>query len=268
MGKDPRMKQLVLSVRTFILLSMLASLSACSMVSLPGLGSSDSQEVASAKPDYSSRDYVVKARYFAPTQPKVAKLPGVALVVNPEVKREIANFSQKRRRCIESAIRERGEHISTLSQIFHDEGVPPELINVALLESGFNPEAESPAGAKGMWQFMKSTARYYGLKIGLLVDQRKDLILSSLAAARHLKDLYTTYDDWYLALAAYNAGPGGVDKAIRQGGSRDFWTLARKGMFTQETTDFVPRFLAAAIIMKDLKQYGFPEAALQQTAVG
>lgn len=196
-----------------------------------------------------------KKTFLAAVRP--AKLPDVNFVYNREVERELHDLSKRSRLTTERAISNRAAHLDTIHQIFADEGVPRDLINVAFLESGFNKEARSPVGALGMWQFMKSTAKYYGLKIGFLADERKDVILSSLAAARHLRDLYANYGDWYLALAAYNVGPGGLERAMRRGGTRDFWTLARKGLLPAETQRFVPRFLAAAMIMRDPGAYGF-----------
>lgn len=248
-------------------LLLAATLSSCSFIKI-GSFSGDSEKPAplgirSVLPSQNSDGYLVKGRYFVPSA-QVNRLPDIKLIVTPEVKKELDSFTQKRRSSISRAVEQRGEYDKALKQIFQDEGVPADLINVALLESGFDADAESPAGAKGMWQFMKSTARYYGLKIGFFEDQRKDPILASLAAARHLRDLYMGYQDWYLALAAYNAGPGGVDKAIKAGGSRDFWTLARRGQFTDETASFVPRFIAATIIMKDLKAFGFDDGKSSQ----
>lgn len=188
---------------------------------------------------------------------KSDSLPKVSVVVNREVQREITELQENNRRGVKAALENGKEHFPTISQIFEDEGIPKELVNVAFVESGFNEQARSPRGAIGMWQFMKSTAQYYGLKIHVKEDQRKDIILSSLAAARHLRDLYVTFSDWYLALAAYNAGRGGVEKAMERGGTRDFWELARRGLLPKETARFVPKILAASLIMKDPEAFGF-----------
>jgi membrane-bound lytic murein transglycosylase D len=108
-----------------------------------------------------------------------------------------------------------------------------------------------------MWQFMKPTARSYGLSISLLEDQRKDPILSTIAAARMLRDLYDAYEDWPLALAAYNAGPARVDRALVRTGAHDFWGLCEKKAISKETREFVPRILAATMIEKDPASFGF-----------
>jgi len=192
------------------------------------------------------------------TAPKKAKLlPKVPLVLTPEVKKEMNAYLSKNRACIELAMRNREEHLDTMREIFRDEGVPEELINVALLESKFDPTAKSPAGAKGMWQFMKGTAKIYGLEVGMFEDQRKDPVLSTLAAARHLKDLYGQFRDWYLALAAYNAGPASIDKAMKRARAEDFWQLVRTNSLNSETAAFVPKFIASAIILNNPSDYGF-----------
>ncbi len=189
----------------------------------------------------------------------VSRLPSPALTMNKAVEKELRCFLKGNGRFLKDSLERRSKYLPIMSQIFEDEGVPHELLNLAMIESGYNVHARSRVGAVGMWQFMKSTARIYGLSVGLFEDQRKDPILSTIAAARHLKDLYSIYKDWYLALAAYNAGPGAVQKALAKGGPVDFWNLANKGRLTKQTRDFIPRFIAAALIAKDPSAYGIPQ---------
>jgi len=140
------------------------------------------------------------------------------------------------------------KHREQMVNILKREGIPSEMLNLAVIESGFRADARSPAGAVGMWQFVKSTARVYGLVVNLFEDQRLDPILSTVAAARHLRDLYNAYQDWYLALAAYNGGTAAVDRAIMKAGTRDFWSIARGGFLREETRNFVARFIAASLV--------------------
>ena len=144
-----------------------------------------------------------------------------------------------------------------IKQIFVEFGLPQELVYLSLVESGFNPRAYSRAHASGPWQFIKSTGRIYGLTVNWYVDERRDPIKSTVAAARHLRDLYDLFGSWPLALASYNAGPGKISRAIAKTGSRDFWTIARTRYIRRETKQYVPRFMAAMIIATRPSLFGF-----------
>jgi membrane-bound lytic murein transglycosylase D len=144
-----------------------------------------------------------------------------------------------------------------MAQVLKDAGVPSELVSVAAVESGLNTKAASPAGAKGMWQFMKSTARVYGLKVDRSRDDRTDFKRSTEAAAQHLRDLFIAFQDWHLALAAYNAGRGAINKLMNRTGEEDFWDLARGGHLPGETKRFVPKVIALSLIVNNPDQYGF-----------
>lgn len=182
------------------------------------------------------------------------KLPRLRLEVNHEVRRELDTYLRNNGRCIRDGLARQQQLFPVLANILQDEGLPEELLNLALIESGFRAEAVSPAGAAGLWQFMNSTARIYGLEVSRKVDERRDPILSTMAAARHLKELYSKYNDWYLALAAYNAGNGSIDK-VRTSRS-DFWSLVRNRKISGETSRFVPKFIAASILQKLYVRYG------------
>lgn len=145
----------------------------------------------------------------------------------------------------------------TVSRILKEEGVPQDLIYLAMIESGFNLSATSVAACVGPWQFSRGTGRAYGLNNDFFMDDRRDLVNATRAAARHLKDLYQTYGDWYLAFAAYNAGPGTVNRAIRGTGSNDYWAHARSRHLKQETKDYVPKILAALHIVKNYQKFGY-----------
>ncbi len=128
-------------------------------------------------------------------------------------------------------------------------GLPIELKYLAVVESGLNPSARSHAGASGLWQFMYSTARSQGLRIDSYIDERRDPLRSSEAACHFLKKLYNRYGDWYMALAAYNAGPGNVNKAIRRSGGKDnFWEI--RYFLPRETRNYVPAFMAVVYLME------------------
>lgn len=137
-------------------------------------------------------------------------------------------------------------------------GLPYELLYLPLIESRYRNEVRSRAGAVGMWQFMPGTARVYGISINGWEDERKDFWKSTQAAVKKLKQDYEIFGDWLLALAAYNAGPGRVRKAIRQGGTRDFWTLAERKLLPSETIHYIPKFLAVVKVMSEKNRYDLP----------
>ncbi|MCI0485279.1 MAG: lytic transglycosylase domain-containing protein [Blastocatellia bacterium] len=143
-------------------------------------------------------------------------------------------------------------------RIFKEEGVPTDLVWLAQVESGWNPYAQSWAGARGIWQFIPSTGTRFGLAQNYWIDERSNPEKSTRAAARYLKWLANRYKgDWTLALAAYNTGEGNVDSAIARSGSRNFWQLHRGGYLAQETRNYVPAILAVVTIAKNAKKYGF-----------
>ncbi len=144
-------------------------------------------------------------------------------------------------------------------RILEQYGLPKDLVFLSMIESGFSPKAYSWAHAAGAWQFMPFTGRRYGLRIGFWVDERRDFERATHAAARLLTALYTQFDDWYLAWAAYNAGTGRMRKAIRRARTEDFWRLSRTWHLKKETRHYVPKMLAAARISKSPGQYGFED---------
>lgn len=181
--------------------------------------------------------------------------PEVEVPNVPEVNHWVREYNNERKSCLRSALERRQAYAATFQPVFERHGLPPELVHVAMVESAYQPLARSRSGAVGMWQFIAGTARSYGLKIGTSVDERKDVAKATDAAARHLVDLYRTYRDWALVLAAYNSGSGTVNRAIARSGSRNFFELARRGMFPKETVNYVSRFMALALIHRDIHPY-------------
>lgn len=178
------------------------------------------------------------------------------------VRQFINYFSKGRGRATMEAGLQRSSRFREMAhRVFKQEGVPTDLIWLAQVESGWNPNAYSWAAAKGLWQFVPSTGVRFGLSQNYWVDERSDPEKSTLAAARYLKWLANRYKgDWSLALAAYNTGEGNVDSAIARSGSRDFWKLHRGGYIAQETRNYVPAILAVVTIAKSPKKYGFEMA--------
>ncbi len=152
----------------------------------------------------------------------------------------------------------RGESLRQIVQpVLQDQGIPIEFFYLAMIESGFNHGAKSVAQAEGTWQFMKGTAKLYGLKINRFVDERRDPIKSTMAAANYLKDLYADLGDWYLAMAAYNAGPGRIRGAMKRTGQSTYWELAETPHLPYETKQYVPKVLAALLLASEAKANGF-----------
>lgn len=150
----------------------------------------------------------------------------------------------------------KGEYFKEVIQTtLEEEGLPHELYYLPLIESGFNTRAYSHAGAVGPWQFIRGTGKRYGLDINSYVDERRDPILSTEAATKYLKDLYNVFNSWELAIAAYNCGEYRVLQAIMKGKTRNFWELADKKLLPRETRNYVPKFLAAALIGDNLSDY-------------
>jgi len=145
--------------------------------------------------------------------------------------------------------------------LIHEEldraGLPRDLVYLAMIESGFNQRAYSRARAVGLWQFMKGTGRDYNLRIDRYVDERRNALKSTRAAAAYLADLYQQFGDWHLAVAAYNGGPGKIRYGIKRFKTKDFWTLAEKRYLRLETKRYVPKLIAAIIIAKSPEKYGF-----------
>jgi membrane-bound lytic murein transglycosylase D len=181
------------------------------------------------------------------------------LMMTPQVAGYIAYFSGRGRGVFERAYARSGRYQSMIESTLKQEGLPQDLIYLAQAESGFHPVAVSRAGARGIWQFMASRGRGYGLYHNMYVDDRQDPEKSTHAAAQHLKDLYNQFGDWYLAMAAYNSGPGTVQAAVKRTGYADFWELYNRNVLPKETRNYVPIILAVTIMAKNPSQYGLED---------
>jgi membrane-bound lytic murein transglycosylase D len=195
----------------------------------------------------------VKAKAEAEIKSTRSDLP---LMMTDQVAGFINYFSNRGRGTVERALARSGRYEDMIRRILREEGVPQDLIYLAQAESGFHPLAVSRAGARGMWQFMGSRAKGYGLERSWWVDDRQDPEKATRAAAHHLKDLYNEFGDWYLAMAAYNSGPGTVQAAVKRTGYADFWELYRRNALPKETRNYVPIILAVTIMGKNPAQYG------------
>jgi membrane-bound lytic murein transglycosylase D len=183
------------------------------------------------------------------------------LVVNDAVLGYIDYFNGRGHKTIEGGMERAGKYEAMISRVLKEEGIPQELIRVAQAESGFLPRAVSRAAATGMWQFVKFRGNQYGLMQTPYSDDRLDPEKATRAAARHLHDLYNEFGDWYLAMAAYNSGPGAVERAVERSGYADFWELRARRLLPVETSNYVPIILAMTIMAKNAAAYGLDRIA-------
>jgi len=184
----------------------------------------------------------------------------VPVEYNEQVKKAIYFFQTNRRKEMTRWLQRSGRYLPLLREILAEEGLPQDIAYLSMIESGFNPDAYSRARAVGLWQFIYSTGRLYGLKRNEWVDERKDPIKSTRAAAKHLKDLYNIYNDWNLSMAAYNCGAARVTRQFNKTPDIDYWDMT----LPPETRSYVPFFMAALIIAKEPELFGFENIAYEE----
>ncbi|HJW73112.1 MAG TPA: LysM peptidoglycan-binding domain-containing protein [Geothrix sp.] len=176
--------------------------------------------------------------------------------LNDKVLTWVKLFSTTKRGFMENALGRASQFLPMIRQVFAEEGVPSDLAYLAVIESGFRNEAKSRAKAVGMWQFIRSTGRIYGLTANSWLEERRDPVKATRAAARYLKKLYEITGDWYLATSSYNAGPLTLERAIQNLGTRNFWDLARSRWLRTETKNYVPELCAAILVGRNPERYG------------
>lgn len=187
----------------------------------------------------------------------------IPLTINDKVQHFIRYFQGPGRNSFARWLSRSERYIPMMREILRKEGLPEDLVYLAMIESGFTPHAVSVASAVGPWQFISGTGKRYDLRIDQWIDERRDPVKSTVAAAMYLKELYALFNnDWYLAAAGYNAGENKILRAINMYSTRDFWQISSRGDYLKrETKDYVPKLLAAAIIAKDPARYGFADVA-------
>ena len=178
----------------------------------------------------------------------------IPLVTNSQVESYIRYFQGKGRKGFNIWLRRYVQYKELILPILEEYDLPEELIVVSMIESGFDPKAVSKAKAVGLWQFMYSTGKQYGLKRNWYIDERQDPVKSTRAAAKYFVDLYDEFEDWYLVLAAYNTGPGRLNRALNLHETSDYWQLYS---LPKDTKNYIPYYLSSAIILKNPEKYGF-----------
>ena len=186
------------------------------------------------------------------------------IAYNPILEREIAKYLRGDATLIRRMLQVSAFYFPLFEQVLDENDLPLELKYLAIVESALDPKARSYVGAKGLWQFMYSTGKSFGLEVNNYVDDRSDPLKSTKAAAAYLKQLYRIFDNWDLALAAYNSGPGNVSKAIRRsGGYTNYWNI--RPYLPKETADYVPRFYAILYLFEHAKEHGLSAESLERT---
>ena len=196
--------------------------------------------------------------------PKKEAVFDIPIVVNDQVEHCILLFQTTIRDKFATWLARSGKYIPFMKNLLKEQGLPEDLVYMALIESGFDPYAYSRSKAVGPWQFIYLTGRRYGLKVNWWVDERRDPEKSTIAAAKYLKDLYEMFACWYLAAAGYNAGEYRIIKAMKRFRTEDFWALTKYRYLKRETKNYVPLMIAAALVAKDPEKYGFIDIEYQE----
>lgn len=186
--------------------------------------------------------------------------------VKAQVQEYVDYFTNRGRKHVRRWLNRSTRYVPMMKRTFIEHGLPPDLVYLSMIESGFNPFAVSRARAVGMWQFISATGRRYDLKINRYVDERRDPEKATRAAAQYLRDLYEIFDSWDLALAGYNAGEGKIGRGVRRHSTDNFWEIRKTRFLRRETKDYVPKYLAALMIAKNPAKYGFTHLSYEQAA--
>jgi hypothetical protein len=181
----------------------------------------------------------------------------VPIQMNKQVRAYLVYFSTERKEVIRRYLSRSSRYLPMIKEVFQEAGLPEDMAYLAMIESGFNNKAYSPAAASGMWQFIKGTGLRYGLVIDSYVDERRDPEKATRAAARYLLDLYKQFGSWYLAAASYNCGEGRVQRELDSSNHKNFWELSANMCLPTETKNYVPQMIAATIIAKNPEKFGF-----------
>jgi len=212
--------------------------------------------------------YKDPAGIFAPDPLHLRKIDpadfDIPIVINDDVIRWMNYFTTRGERWFGKWLGRGGRYWPMMYDKLDAAGAPRDLVYLSMIESGYATHAYSKAAAVGLWQFISSTGRMYDLRVDWWMDERRNPELATDAAIHFLTDLHKRYDDWYLAWSAYNAGPGRVNRAIKKYGTRDFWELSKKKALPEETRNYVPKLIAAAIIAKYPERYGYTDIQFQE----
>jgi membrane-bound lytic murein transglycosylase D len=187
----------------------------------------------------------------------------IPVTYNTKVRWWINYYQTSGRKWFRTWLERSNAYMPLMQRVLQDKGLPQDLAYVAMIESGFSSQATSTAEAVGYWQFITPTANRYGLKVSWWIDERRDFTKSTGAAARYLGDLFRQFNSWYLTAASYNMGEGRMSRLIARHKTNNYWILSKKKDFPEETRQYIPKLLAAMLIAKAPKLYGFHELNLK-----
>jgi membrane-bound lytic murein transglycosylase D len=188
----------------------------------------------------------------------------IPITINAKVERWIKYYQTRGRKVFSRWLARSRKYIPLMKELLRENGLPEDLVYLALIESGYNPRAYSRRKAMGLWQFRYHTGKRYGLRVNWWIDERRDPVKSTIAAASYLKHLYDQFECWYLAAAGYNAGEGKISRAIKRYKTEDFWELTRYPYLKRETKNFIPKMIAAALVAKNPELYGFSDISYEE----
>ena len=238
-------------LKKIIVLSFFVFLSACATRGVRDNHSPDDKIVAGEVHSFRVSDLSTTPSV---QDPELDKIPEE---VHPLVDKWVSYFQGRGKVHMERYLSRSSRYEALMKKVLRDNGLPEDLFYIALIESGFSSSAFSKAAAVGYWQFIRGTGKRYGLEINSLVDERRDPVLATQAAADYFKGLYSIFGSWYLAMASYNTGENRVKRMVMKHQTRDFWELVRKKALFSETLNYVPKYIAARMIAKDPAKYGF-----------
>src|ERR1700710_1658805 len=181
----------------------------------------------------------------------------IPVTYNTKVKWRINYYQTTGRKWFRTWLERSHAYLPQMQRVLSEKGMPQDLAYVAMIESGFSPQATSTAEAVGYWQFIAPTANRYGLRTTWWLDERRDFTKSTTAASHYLSDLFRQFGSWYLTAAAYNMGEGRMQKLVNRYHTNNYWILSKRADFPEETKQYIPKLLAAMLIAKAPKLYGF-----------
>ncbi len=231
------------------------------MATISGCATSDKTSKTTG-PEYDQSgdlaQFRLKNEKFNSSELGEQELETIPTEINSEVEKWVNYFQGRGRPHMERYLARSTRYEALMKKVLRDNKLPEDLFYIALIESGFSPRAHSSASAVGYWQFIRGTGKRYKLGINKLIDDRRDPVLATQAAAEYFKDLHGLFNSWYLSMAAYNVGEGRVLRVVKKYKTRDFWELSRnKRALPAETDNYVPKYLAAKLIAKNPDKYGF-----------